>query len=369
MKRKSTSPIYTYIACNEVNEINEILQDNDVCLNEYCDHLDNSTEIIKIEPFPINHKFTLNDLINLGNSYHCKCQEYYLGIDLYILCKLVKPLKELDNMIGLKKIKQEIVEQIIYFIQGYDNITMDMLHTILLGPPGVGKTELSKILAKIYCNLNLIENENIIYVKRSDLIGQYLGETAIKTQKKIDMAKNGVLLIDEAYSLGNADKKDTFSKECIDTINQNLTDNKCNFICIIVGYEDSLDNCFFSYNEGLKRRFTFKYIINEYDSEELYQILELKLNKLNYSFHESLSKKERIEYFKNKKSNFPYFGGDIETLLLHLKIVHSNRVFTLLDENKKKITLNDLDNALERLNNFRKNKNNDMPDFVKQMYV
>ena len=63
-------------------------------------------------------------------------------------------------------------------------------------------------------------------VKRKDLIGEYLGHTAVKTQKVIDECKGGVLFIDEAYSLGNTDKKDTYSKECIDTINQNLTEKK-----------------------------------------------------------------------------------------------------------------------------------------------
>ena len=85
-------------------------------------------------------------------------------------------------------------------------------------------------------------------VKRSDLIGKYLGHTAAKTQKVIDSCKGGVLFIDEAYSLGNPEGRDSFSKECIDTINQNLTENKANLLCIIAGYKDALDKCFFAYN-------------------------------------------------------------------------------------------------------------------------
>ena len=71
------------------------------------------------------------------------------------------------------------------------------LHTVIQGPPGVGKTELGKILSKIYLELGILENDNINIVKRSDLIGGYLGQTAIKTQEAIDKAMGGVLFIDE----------------------------------------------------------------------------------------------------------------------------------------------------------------------------
>ena len=117
--------------------------------------------------------------------------------------------------------------------------------------------------------------------KRSDLVGQYVGHTAIKTQKIINSAFGGVLFIDEAYSLGG---DDAFSKECINTINQNLSENGDKFICIIAGYPAEIERCFFSQNEGLKRRFPFKYNIEKYDSKELSQIFENKVKEINPYF-------------------------------------------------------------------------------------
>jgi len=183
-------------------------------------------------------------------------------MNLRILCNLVNPLTELNNMVGMANVKEHMVDQILFFLQGFNVITRcgkctdctfglaciktqtEMLHTVITGPPGVGKTELGKILGKVYKELGILSNDTFKLVTRSDLIAGYLGQTAIKTQKVIDEAKGGVLFIDEAYSLGNAELRDSFSKECIDTLNQNLSERR-DFLCIIAGYKEELEKCFF----------------------------------------------------------------------------------------------------------------------------
>ena len=109
-------------------------------------------------------------------------------------------------------------------------------------------------------------------VTRADLIAGYLGQTAIKTRKVIEECLGGVLFIDEAYALGNNEKSDSFSKECIDTLCEALSDHKDELMIIIAGYEKELKKCFFEYNEGLESRFVWRFSTEEYSPQELRKI-------------------------------------------------------------------------------------------------
>ena len=298
----------------------------------------------------INKKVeTINDLIELGKLYDPK-KRY--NIDLKTLNNLIDPLEELKRMIGMTSVKENIVDHIIFYLQKLDGHGLnDMLHTVVQGPPGVGKTELGRILSKIYLAMGILKNDKFVIAKRSDLIGKYLGHTAVQTQKVIDSVKGGVLFIDEAYSLGNPEGRDMFSKECLDTINQNLTENKSNFLCIIAGYKDALENCFFSYNEGLSRRFSIRYTIEPYTYQELKQIFVKIVESNKWTVDSDLD----INIFEKNKELFKYFGGDMETLFFSCKVVHAKRVFCLDDIEKKKINNQDLLRGIEI---FKKNKGN-----------
>jgi len=305
------------------------------CTSSTCDHVNKK---IKIDIDTIK---TLDDLIELGSKYNCITNKEYNNINLRILNQLVEPLTELNKMIGLQNIKNNIIDHCLYMTRGYNSIncnqcidckmgiscvsnSKEMLHTVITGPPGVGKTEFSRILAKIYTKMGLIKNDKITEISRKDLVSGYLGRTAKKTQKIFKKAKGGVIFIDEAYSLGNTGDTDSYSKECIDIINKNLSENR-DIIVIIAGYEKEMNECFFRVNPGLERRFPFKFNISGYSGEELYDILKLKIKKDGWAVdsNDDIKLKKYISCNINK---FPNYGGDMETLLMKAKIRNSRNL-------------------------------------------
>jgi hypothetical protein len=322
---------------------------------------------------------SLEKLIRLGKAYTPEFK-YKYAFDYEKLYNIVEPLEELQNVIGMESVKTSIVNQIMYFLLELEPVR-DMLHTVIQGPPGVGKTMLGQILAKIYQKMGVIQGcdqhnpvKFKIY-KRSDFVGQYLGHTAIKTQKAIDECLGGVMFIDEAYSLGsssNAEKADIYSKECLDTIMQNLSEKAGQFVVIIAGYADELDKYFFAANEGLKRRFTFKYTIDKYDETELAKILRKKVIDSNWSFDTNVCNQENISklinFIKSKYSDFPNFAGDIETLLFHIKVCHATRIFGSGPKSRKIITIEDVQNGFNRYKLCREETKKQLPASLYAMY-
>lgn len=323
----------------KIKKINEKLfyyTEDNINIDNY---FDEDTEE-ELEYVTINKEInTIKDLIELGKQYDNK-KEY--NIDLRILNKLVNPLIELDNMIGMESVKQDIVDHILFKIQNLSN-SNDMMHTVIQGPPGVGKTQLAKIIGKIYLAMGILRNNKFIKATRSQLIAGYLGQTAKATQKMIDAARGGVLFIDEVYSLGNSEKRDSFSKECIDTINENLTERKQDFICIIAGYKDEIENCFFAYNSGLERRFPVKFTIEPYNPTEIYDIFKKKVDDDDWMLDETVKE----DFFKDNYQDFKFFGGDMENLFTRCKRAHSRRLFSSSGIKKKVITNIDIKKGFE----------------------
>jgi SpoVK/Ycf46/Vps4 family AAA+-type ATPase len=281
---------------------------------------------------------TIEDIIKL--NYKWKYLKH--NITLQRLYYLIPPLIKLNNMIGLTNIKESIFKKIIYYINKENND--EYLHTIISGEPGVGNTEFAKIYADIFVRLGILKTNKFIEIKRSDLIGTYLGHTTQKTTELLDRANGGVLFLDEAYSIGHDDNKDSYAKEAIDLINLYLSKNKNSFMFIIAGYENKLNECFFQFNPGLKRRFHSHYKIEGYTSHELKQIFIKKIYKSKYYLN--INDKILDEFFKENKNVFKYFGGDIDKLVDEIKYVQSFRLFT---ENKKsnEIIMDDIIESLK----------------------
>jgi SpoVK/Ycf46/Vps4 family AAA+-type ATPase len=311
----------------------------------------------------------INDIIKLINTYQNDPAIKY-NINMKVLHDIKEPLEELNNMIGMNDLKINIVDQILYFIQELHKGNLssgDFMHTVIYGPPGTGKTEIAKIMGKIYSKIGILNKGTFKKVTRSDLIAGYLGQTALKTRDVIKEALGGVLFIDEAYALGNPDKKDSFAKECIDTLCEALSDNKENLMVIVAGYEKELKESFFSFNQGLDSRFTWRFKTDDYTAEDLYNIFLKKVKDIGWEL--DTDSKITVEWFKKNKEYFKFYGRDIETVLAKTKIAHSKRVFCRPDSEKKKISLKDLDKGFEiYIKNDDVKNRKDEQEFKKNLY-
>lgn len=313
---------------------------------------------------------SISDLIKLGKNYD-KDKKIKTNLDLWKCSKLVEPLEELQKMIGLEDIKESIFQQVVFHLQNLDDGNKDMHHTVIKGPPGVGKTQISHIIAKIYKGLGFLKKDKVVSVKRDDLIAGYLGQTAIKTKKKLEEALGGVLLIDEAYSLGDGGDKDSFSKEAVDLITSYLSEHGHEFICIIAGYKEALEKRFFSINEGLARRFTIHYEIKPYKGNDLRQIFFKVINDNGWK---CLEEEITDEFFENNLEKFPNFGGDMLSLFSYSKKSHSKRLLKIktydeLLKTKKVITPTDINIGFKLYCSGNGYKNEEMTEAEKKFLM
>jgi SpoVK/Ycf46/Vps4 family AAA+-type ATPase len=199
-------------------------------------------------------------------------------------------IKELDQLIGLGGIKQKIHEYSDYlrFValrreKGFEESDKINLHAVFKGNPGTGKTTVARLLGKIYKELGLLKKGHVHEVDRGDLVAEFIGQTAPKTKEAIKKAKDGILFIDEAYSLARKDEdsKD-FGREAIEVLLKELSD--ANDIAIVVaGYPEEMD-IFLESNPGLKSRFNMYYDFADYVPQELLQIAEFAAAKKGVRF-------------------------------------------------------------------------------------
>lgn len=293
----------------------------------------------------------LNDLVKLieENPYD---DDTEYNIDLKQLHDIKGELCELNKMIGLEQLKESVLDQLFYFMQNLHvgEHNTDYKHTVLFGPPGTGKTEIAKIIGKLYSKIGVLKSNIFKKVTRNDLIAGYLGQTAIKTKKVISECLGGVLFIDEAYSLINKDQNDSFSKECIDVLCEALSDHKNDLMVIIAGYEDELENTFFKANRGLESRFIWRFKLESYTSKELLYIFNKMIEDQDWKLDKDCISEK---WFEKNKDEFKHFGRDVEILCTNIKICHGRRIYGK-SKDKKLITEEDIEKGYKC---FLKNRN------------
>jgi hypothetical protein len=314
---------------------------------------------------------SIRDLLDIidNNKLDSQC-EY--NIDLQSLHNIRDELHNLNNMIGMVDLKKTILYQLLYFIQKLHQgkSSSDFKHTVIYGPPGTGKTEIAEIIGTLYSKLGILTKNVFKKVTRSDMIAGYLGQTAIKTKSVIEESLGGVLFIDEAYSLASDsnDNNDSYSKECLDTLCESLSNHKENLMVIIAGYEDELNNTFFRVNKGLDSRFIWRFYTDSYTHEELSEIFHKKVIEQEWDI--CVEKDELNGWFEKKMEHYAHFGRDMELLLLYTKIAHSRRIYGKPENEIRHLTIDDLNEGQELfLTNKKKQKNKINPASLYAMYV
>jgi SpoVK/Ycf46/Vps4 family AAA+-type ATPase len=207
-------------------------------------------------------------------------------------------LADLQSLVGLNRVKEDVQSlrnliqiQTLRAQQGLPN-TQVSYHCVFTGNPGTGKTTVARIIASIYKEMGLLKKGHLVETDRSGLVGEYVGQTAPKTNAKIDEALDGVLFIDEAYSLVGGEND--YGAEAIATLLKRMEDNRDRLVVILAGYTDEIKE-FIDSNPGLQSRFNRYIHFNDYSTAELLDIFKLNLKKSRYKI-----KRDAFELLEQK---------------------------------------------------------------------
>ena len=235
------------------------------------------------------------------------------------------PMEDLESLIGLTTIKHD-VKELMDFVkvqkmrsdEGLKSVPTS-LHLVFTGNPGTGKTTVARIIGRLYKQIGVLSKGQLIEVDRSGLVAGFVGQTALKTQEKIQQAMGGVLFIDEAYALAGGDQ-DSFGQEAINTVLKAMEDHRKDLVVIVAGYTEPMED-FINSNPGLKSRFN-KYIeFPDYTLDELEAIFRMNCKKYDYEVSDDVMKHVRALIATRKLVTMENFANAREVRNLFEEVI------------------------------------------------
>lgn len=257
---------------------------------------------------------------------------------------------ELNSLIGLENVKQEIEDLVIFnkVQKNREKIglkkTNRTMHMAFLGNPGTGKTTVARIVGNMYHSLGILSKGHFIEATRTDLIAEYQGQTALKVKRLIQKAKGGVLFIDEAYSITENEKSDSYGRECLTELTKALEDYRDDLVVIVAGY-DELMKKFFESNPGLKSRFNYFINFEDYSVNQMFEIFLSYCKNEDYILEESAADKlkkfleKQSDISENKNANGRFVRNVFDKIVMNqakrlskLSLVTKENYLTILEE-------------------------------------
>ncbi len=253
-------------------------------------------------------------------------------------------LGELNSLVGLGKVKETIdgFVSIIELNRKLDRMPDFNMHMIFKGNAGTGKTTVARLLAEIYYNLGYVKRNKLVEVQSQDLIGEFLGQTGPKTQAVIDSALDGVLFIDEAYSIMEHNGTNaSYSAECVATLLKAMEDYQGRLIIIFAGYTEEMKK-FRDLNPGLKSRIGYEIDFEDYSEDELVQIFEKKVYDKQFKFDDGARNKVRNILRKAKEVENFGNGRFVENMVQRIIIEHAKNT-RYIDDYERLLTFTEED--------------------------
>ena len=251
-------------------------------------------------------------------------------------------LAELDALIGLESVKNQIKRIRAVLIKNKDLDEIPNLHMCFYGNPGTGKTVVARLMADIFYEIGILPTNKLIETDRSGLCGEYVGQTAAKTHKKVKSAMGGVLFIDEAYTLSSNSDND-YGKEAIAALLKDMEDHKGKFCVILAGYKDEMEEMI-ALNPGFDSRINRKIVFPDYTLDEQMQIFDLFLTKRKYAI--TAEAKAKIKIILDERSRAEKFANARTVRNILDGLIELQAVRTISNSDRT-ITAEDVDNFLK----------------------